>query len=352
MAKSANYFGLRTGSTKSLTFSVYDGKQITKDRVERCKNPRTYPQMSQRCMVGTVGSAYAAMKSICNHSFEEKTAGIQCMREFMSENLKQIQLCKEYENGFFGFNKYQESGLVPGSYVLSKGSLPDACPDASILSINVPDKQITVEVATGSSIAKIKRAMGCRNYKDTCTIMLMYPKADGSYGFGAVCFTYKEGDTVLDSFSVEGFGDVVAATPTFASNTLKVEVRMLSALASGATTANTYMAAIASRMVNGDWRRSNAQFDVQDARPTFAEAIATYPIGEERILNGGGVPDFELENEGASPDPSQGGGNSGGTNTGDNTGGNTGGGTGTIDTGGGGNTGGTTGGDEGNDGGD
>ena len=342
MAKSANYFGLRTGSTKSLTFSVYDGKQITKDRVERCKNPRTYPQMSQRCMVGTVGSAYAAMKSICNHSFEEKTAGIQCMREFMSENLKQIRICKEYENGFFGFNKYQESGLVPGSYVLSKGSLPDACPDASILSINVSDKQITVEVATGSSIAKIKRAMGCRNYKDTCTITLMYPKADGSYGFGAVCFTYKEGDTVVDSFSVEGFGDVVAATPTFASNTLKVEIRMLSALASGASTSNTYMAAIASRMVNGDWRRSNAQFDVQDARPTFAEAIATYPIGEERILNGGGVPDFDIESEGsgASPDPSQGGGNSGG-------------GTGTIDTGGGTNAGGgTTGGDEGGDGGD
>ena len=330
MAKSANYFGLRTGSTKSLTFSVLDGKQITKDRVEGGKDPRTYPQMSQRCIVGTIGSAYAAMKSICNHSFEEKTAGMQCMREFMSENLKQIRICREYGNGFFSFNKYQESGLVPGSYVLSKGSLPDACPDASILSINVLDKQITVEVATGSSLARIKRAMGCRNYKDTCTIMLMYPKANGSYGFGAVCFTYKEGDTVLDSFSVEGFGDVVAATPTFASNTLKVEVRMLSALASGATTANTYMAAIASRMVNGDWRRSNAQFDVQDARPTFAEAIATYPIGEERILNGGGVPDFDSEDEGTT----SGTGTGTDTNTGTNTGGNTGGGTGTIDTGG------------------
>ena len=58
--------------------------------------------------------------------------------------------------------------------------------------------------------------------------------------------------------------------------------------------------------------------------------------------------DGEVE-ETASPDPSQGGGNSGGTNTGDN--GNSGG-TGTIDTGGGNNTGGTTGGDESNDGGD
>ena len=41
MAKSANYFGLRTGSTKSHTFSVVDGKQITKDRVEGGKDPRT-----------------------------------------------------------------------------------------------------------------------------------------------------------------------------------------------------------------------------------------------------------------------------------------------------------------------
>lgn len=38
MAKSSTYFGLRRGSTKSLTFSVADGKQITKDRVEGGKD--------------------------------------------------------------------------------------------------------------------------------------------------------------------------------------------------------------------------------------------------------------------------------------------------------------------------
>ena len=32
MAKSPNFFGLRRGSTKSQTFSVVDGNQITKDR--------------------------------------------------------------------------------------------------------------------------------------------------------------------------------------------------------------------------------------------------------------------------------------------------------------------------------
>ena len=105
MAKSANYYGLRRGSTKSHTYSVLDGKQITKDRVEGGKDPRTLAQMSQRCMVTTIGVAYAAMKSICDHSFEEKSAGMQCMREFMSSNLKLLQLSKEYDNGFFGFDE-------------------------------------------------------------------------------------------------------------------------------------------------------------------------------------------------------------------------------------------------------
>ena len=38
MAKSSGYFGLRRGSTKSHTFSVLNGKQITKDRVEGGNN--------------------------------------------------------------------------------------------------------------------------------------------------------------------------------------------------------------------------------------------------------------------------------------------------------------------------
>jgi len=70
------------------------------------------------------------MKSICDHSFEEKSAGMQCMREFMSSNLKLIQLSKEYDNGFFGFCNYKESAFHAGSYIISKGSLPDALVDA------------------------------------------------------------------------------------------------------------------------------------------------------------------------------------------------------------------------------
>ena len=243
--------------------------------------------MTQRGMIATVGSAYSAMKAICDHSFEGKTAGMQCYREFLSTNLKQIQISKEYDNGLFGFNKYQQSGLVPGSYVISDGSLPDALVDAEVDGVDVANKKVTLSLVLtdNGTIAEVAEAMGCKYFGDICTVAVMYPKADGSYGFGAVRFTYKSGASVLESFTVAATGDAVAVSPTFTSNTLKVEVRMSSGLATEASADSTYMAAITSRKVNGNWRRSKAQFDVTDAVPTFAQAISTYPVGQERFIN-------------------------------------------------------------------
>lgn len=323
MAKSTGYFGLRRGSTKSHTYSVIDGKQITKDRVEGGKNPRTYEQMAQRCFLSTCGNAYAAMKCICDHSFEGKSGGMLSMREFNSANMKLIQISKEYDNGFFGFNKYKEPGLHPGSYVIAKGSLPAALVDAEIESVNVAGKKVSLNLVptAGGTIAEVAEAMGCKNFGDMCTVVLMYPKPDGFYGFGAVRFTYKSGASVLDSFAVAIIGDIAGVTPSFTANTLKVEVRMTYSLATGATTDNTYMAAITSRKVNGNWLRSSAQFDVQETTPTFAQAISTYPVGQERFLNGNDV------DVAPAPAASQNGGSGGNDNGGgDNGGGDNGGG--------------------------
>lgn len=246
--------------------------------------------MTQRCILSTCGNAYAVMKGVCDHSFEDKTAGKQCMNYFNAKNIKKLQICEEYDNGFFGFNKYKESGLVPGSYVIAEGSLPSPLVDAEIDSVSVANRKVTIALVstTDSSIADVAEAMGCKNINDMCTVVIMYPKPDGFYGFGAVRFTYVSGATILESFAVAVMDDIKSATLSITSNTLKVELRTVYSLATGATVNNTYMAAIASRMVNGSWRRSNAQFLVEDATPTFAQAIATYPVGQERFLNGGG----------------------------------------------------------------
>ena len=88
MAKSKSFFGLRTGSTKSLTFQVYRGEQITKDRVYRVSNPRTVAQMTQRALIPIVAAARSALKGLVDHSFEGVPYGEASLKEFSKQNLR------------------------------------------------------------------------------------------------------------------------------------------------------------------------------------------------------------------------------------------------------------------------
>ena len=88
MAKSKSFFGLRTGSTKSLTFQVYRGQQITKDRVYRVSNPRTEAQMTQRALIPIVAAARSALKGLIDHSFEGVPYGEASLKEFSKQNLR------------------------------------------------------------------------------------------------------------------------------------------------------------------------------------------------------------------------------------------------------------------------
>lgn len=87
MAKSKSFFGLRSGSTKSLTFQVYRGEQITKDRVTRVANPRSTLQMEQRSKLPIVAAARSALKGLVDHSWEGVPYGEQSLRTFSSKNL-------------------------------------------------------------------------------------------------------------------------------------------------------------------------------------------------------------------------------------------------------------------------
>lgn len=88
MAKSKSFFGLRSGSTKSLTFQVYKGQQITKDRVYRVSNPRSEAQMKQRALIPIVAAARTALKGLVDHSFEGVPYGEASLKEFSKQNLR------------------------------------------------------------------------------------------------------------------------------------------------------------------------------------------------------------------------------------------------------------------------
>ncbi|MGF2526098.1 hypothetical protein ACQUW0_27715, partial [Ralstonia pseudosolanacearum] len=61
MAKSKSFFGLRRGSTKSHTYQVNYGQQITKDRVSSVRNPKTTAQVMQRMKMNNARLFYNAL---------------------------------------------------------------------------------------------------------------------------------------------------------------------------------------------------------------------------------------------------------------------------------------------------
>ena len=117
MAKSKSFFGLRTGSTKSLTFSVYHGTQVTKDRVTRVANPRTIAQMQQRAKVPLVAAARVALAGLVDHSFEGVPYGHASLQKFSSLNLSYgaLNVVSYPPNGV--------SNMGCADFIVSQGSL-------------------------------------------------------------------------------------------------------------------------------------------------------------------------------------------------------------------------------------
>lgn len=93
MAKSKSFFGLRRGSTKTLTFSVLKGQQITKDRVAQVANPRTESQMTNRIAFAAPGMFYKrAIKRFFKFAFEGKPARQSEYNAFVSANAGKCKL--------------------------------------------------------------------------------------------------------------------------------------------------------------------------------------------------------------------------------------------------------------------
>lgn len=114
MAISKSFFGLRRKSTKSLTFSVLNGKQITKDRVSAVKNPKSEAQAMQRMRFALLSVNLAAFRPILERSVESVNYGNESVQYIMKKNMKNWKLQ--------GYRK--DSGFQPADMQLSYGTLP------------------------------------------------------------------------------------------------------------------------------------------------------------------------------------------------------------------------------------
>ena len=127
MAKSRSFFGLRTGSTKSLTFQTYRGQQITKDRVTSVSNPQSAAQMDQRLLLPMVANARTRLSGLIDHSFEGVPYGYQSLQKFSSMNL---------QKGALTVTSYVPKGLSdPGraNFIIADGSLSSPLKDPAVV---------------------------------------------------------------------------------------------------------------------------------------------------------------------------------------------------------------------------
>ena len=286
MAQSKGFFGLRKGSTKSLTFSTLDGKQITKDRVYDVKNPRTESQMRQRMLMTTVGAAYKMLKSIADHSFEGYSSGMQCMRQFNSRNLNRFKQAAAAK-GSVAFNEYKDGDINPLPFILASGSLPGfsfKLDDTSNLEI-VGEK----EGADFTTAEGIYSALGVqRNDLITfCTVIGEGATSNGVYTYKAERFNIvrlycdKSGSVSkpADAFTISTNNDQASITMSTAANAITIK-----------TGAADFGAVIQSRKNDNGWLRSDAVMIVADdviSGVKTANQLATYPVGTELILNNG-----------------------------------------------------------------
>lgn len=292
MAQSKSFFGLRKGSTKTLTFSVYNGKQVTKDRVTDVKNPRSSAQMKQRAIMATAIHGYSALKEICDHSFEGITYGQKSMNYFVTENARMIRSTSPRVN----LSNYKGIA-VSNAYVIAKGSLP------SIELIGNPDNSyFSIDKAFSGTFtfAQLMAVFGASMIGDMVTFVALVdnPGTDASVYWLRLkltesnktkSFTSTESPNIMASL-IEGT-DFETNIDNFSAQDFSIKyLNGEDKIAISVSDRDTQsMGAIVSRKSDTGWLRSSSTMVNIQTTFNYNEAIATYPESGEKILNGGNV---------------------------------------------------------------
>lgn len=286
MAKSKSFFGLRKGSTKTLTFSVLDGQQITKDRVTDVKNPRSKAQMEQRCILKTTALGYATLKSIVDHSFEGVSYGAMSQRNFMAINAPLVRRYAADNLSKFGYAAYKDSTPNMGQFVIAQGSLSPIPSNA--ISLSFGEGALNVNYNGGvASTSAIANALGV-NLGDIVTICALAQNAAAEVVFVWLRMILPTEDVAANAVNIKFESNKrfsVAFDGNVSASILFDEVDNITASAAALYTT------IRSQKSDMGFKRSNATLNQVIGTPVYASkwsaALLSYPQGESYILNGG-----------------------------------------------------------------
>ena len=124
------FLGTSSGSVGDVTMYRRDGQQVSRVRVRQVANPQSSKQVYTRAILSTISKAYAAGKSIFDHSFEGEQVPAGAQRYFLRENLKTLRalVASDRDQNLEGALSNPLVGKnapnpVVGQYIVSHGSL-------------------------------------------------------------------------------------------------------------------------------------------------------------------------------------------------------------------------------------
>lgn len=252
-------------------------QQVVRSLAESVANPQTSAQMKGRAIMSTVMQAVSALAQVIDHSFDNVPAGQPNVSEFIRRNyalIKEDVAAHAASANTFGIVKYGEKGAKQGVYVIAAGSayLPAAL-------VNAATKATLTVSGDSLTVANIKSALGLGSDEYFTLVGLTAAGA-------AEIARFRIGATLSDETVVtsSNIGDLFAieanCTPTVAVNGSAIEVSLPNAQGNSAI--------IISKFENGAYKHNDATLlAVASPSYTFDVAIATYPVGEARLLNGG-----------------------------------------------------------------
>ncbi|MGM9928707.1 MAG: hypothetical protein ACI35P_12235 [Bacillus sp. (in: firmicutes)] len=294
MAKSKSFFGLRRGSTKSLTFAVQNGVQITKDRVTDIKNPRSAQQMKQRCFLKTTALGYACMKAIVDHSFEGYSYGSMSMRQFMKLNTPLVMNSAGDSKPSFGYAAYGDSTPNMGKFIISDGKLSPVPSSAVTLKFEENTLLVTYN-GGGGSTSELAASLGC-NLGDIATLCALCQNTAGDVKFIWLRLILPDENVAISAESVK-FESDIRFSVSYGSNLIA------SITFDEVDNINSQSAAlygvIRSRKSDMTWQRSRTVLNLSVGAVRFLDdytsALLSYPTGEPYILNGDDTTDNETK---------------------------------------------------------
>ena len=254
-------------------------QQIVRSLAETVANPQTIAQMRGRMIMSTVMQAQSALKPIIDHSFDNVVGVQPNLSEFIKRNYALVKAdvaANPSSNNVFGLNAYQEKGAKQGAYVISEGK---ATVPAAVTLTKASGIMVIALTSGTMTMAGLKAALsfGAEDY-----LTLVGIDANGAAEYARLHINQALADETAISASniasVFEVGGNVSPTIAVDGNDIKVTI---------AAIANC-CAFIVTRKQNDGFIHSKATLGAGTGLSWNADAaLPTYPIGENKFLNGG-----------------------------------------------------------------